>query len=838
MSKESSKTRNGIALDDSDESEASVESYSKQINDIHENISDVDGVSARDEESIDSGSDDDSDEDENSVESDVDGVSARDEESIDSGSDDDSDEDENSVESDVDGVSARDEESIDSGSDDDSDEDENSVESDVDGVSARDEESIDSGSDDDSDEDENSVESDVDGVSARDVDGDNEDENSVESDVDGVSDEDEKSLDSDGNDDPDEDEDLMDSHVDNSSSRERSVDRLSTSTASTLDMKLVNGIMEEQNYASDDEDSIHEESICAEDRNEDSMSPSSTNKTGGSKRDLSLLFQTRDERIEPYDIAKAKLIKHLGLIKHKCNKGSPKLVYIKQSLEKFKNFDDIEKQYKVCEDYFVDEDEQGFRKLLEREGWVGPWEPNKDEMQDWGKIVRKICVLEDLDWQDRECRAGQTYLTVKEGLKGIHFKDLKKKYKENVDYFTDDKSLQAFVTKKYNWKGKESFEEGGKRKRKELVDLKNNEKDVEENEHPGEENLRKKTKRIGNEKAKGNNLSKEGKNSSNGTKHQRSMRGKVSKQNQRVNKKSRRTKHNPPSSMTTKLSKRKTGGLKDGKKSKASEYKGVQLCSRSQKFVSIIGYKSKQFYLGKFKLQTDAAMCHDLAVPFLQSECRRTYCKNFANKKKYETARKKELQTAYDKCEEQTDYKSFKSRFPRPTFPDEAFLREKFGLNKTEEKTKEPDEFARVTTRLQSKMAAKRREDSTAVAENHPSTEQDQANNEMSAVEVSPTYNRTTNENQDHLVLKKPLMEILQIQPNENQHITDEIEQEIEEYCKILQKEKKCWNEKYLETFPDLSPKELEEKIDFMPSLQKAMVRKWVKDFREASEED
>ena len=70
-----------------------------------------------------------------------------------------------------------------------------------------------------------------------------------------------------------------------------------------------------------------------------------------------------------------------------------------------------------------------------------------------------------------------------------------------------------------------------------------------------EEKQRKKMKRTGNEKAKGNN--------SNGTKLRRSMRCKVSKQNQRVNKKSKRTKHNPPSS---KLSKRKEAAPKGGKR--------------------------------------------------------------------------------------------------------------------------------------------------------------------------------------------------------------------------------------------------------------------------------
>ncbi|GFH59623.1 predicted protein [Chaetoceros tenuissimus] len=702
---------------------------------------------------------------------------------------------------------------------------------------------------------------------------------------------------------------------DHSSSRKKSIDRSSTSTASTLEIKLVNGIMEGINDASDNEGSIvhDEESACSEERKEKSMSASSTNMTNISNRDLSHLFQTRDERIEPYDIAKAKVAKHLGLIEHKCTyKGSPNLVFIKQSLRKYENFVHFERRFEAREDYFVDED---FRKLLEKNGWVGPWEPNKDEMQDWGKIVRKIYFLEDLDWQDSECKSGQTYLTVKEGLKGIHFKDLKKmkKYKENVDYFTDEKSLQAFVSKKYNWKGKGSFEEGGKRKRKTLVDLKNNEKDVEESikyyedssrcKKEQEEKQRKKMKRTDNEKAKCNNLSQEGKNShknSSDGKRQRSMRGKVSKQNQRVNKKSKRTKHNPPSSKKTKLSKRKEAVPKGGKR------RGVQ--RKGQKFASIISF-GKPFYLGMFKLQADAAMCHDLAATFLNSECKTKKCKNFANEEEYEIARQNEVQMANDKCEEQIE-------FPRPNFPDEASLREKFGLDKPE-KTRGVDGSARVT-RLQSKMAANRREEiieilssdeesvddentndqsfivnelstdknqspimtqgqrsvrtgslkagdeniqsksssvsrtesgsssgsvkvkddnvdsrvvqtravHSIVAESHLSSEENQSRNDLNNVQGSSTHNTTTNQDNDHLVLKKPLMQILKIQK-----MSDALEKVISEYCEILYNEPwHCINEQYLDILNELSENELEEMIGFMKPLHKGMVKKWVRD--------
>ncbi|GFH59622.1 hypothetical protein CTEN210_16098 [Chaetoceros tenuissimus] len=98
-----------------------------------------------------------------------------------------------------------------------------------------------------------------------------------------------------------------------------------------------------------------------------------------------------------------------------------------------------------------------------------------------------------------------------------------------------------------------------------------------------------------------------------------------------------------------------------------------------------------------------------------------------------------------------------------------------------------------------------------AFAENLPATEENQADNEINTIQVSPTHNTTTNENSAHLVLKTPLIQILQIQ-----HLTDAMEKEIEEYCRTLFYEKCCWNEKYFETLKGLSQKELEEMLGFM----------------------
>ena len=62
------------------------------------------------------------------------------------------------------------------------------------------------------------------------------------------------------------------------------------------------------------------------------------------------------------------------------------------------------------------------------------------------------------------------------------------------------------------------------------------------------------------------------------------------------------------------------------------------------------------------------------------------------------------------------------------------------------------------------------------------------------------------------------------------------LEKEITDYCKILFYEKRCWNEKYLETLKGLSEEELEEMLGFMQPLQRDMVKKWVKECREESE--
>lgn len=495
------------------------------------------------------------------------------------------------------------------------------------------------------------------------------------------------------------------------------------------------------------------------------MSTSSTNVADGSKRDLSRLFQTRDERNEPYDIAKAKLIKHLGLIEHKCTEGSPKLVFIKPNVRKLENFLHIDRRYKACEDYFVDKD---FREFLEKNGWVGP------------------------------------------------------------------------------------------RKRKERVDLKNYDKDVEENikyyEDSGkckkeqEEKQRKKMKRTGNEKAIGSNLS------------QKSVRGKVSKQNQRVNKKSKRIKRNPPSSKKKKLIKTKEVVPNGGKR------RGVQ--RKGWKFTSKISF-GKPFYLGMFKLQTDAAMCHDLAATFLNRECKTKKCKNFANEEEYEIARQNEVQMANDKCEEQIE-------FPRPKFPDEAFLRKKFGLD-TPEKTGEVDGFARVTRR-KSKVAAKRREDIIEILSsdeegaentndqsfivNQLSTDENQSptmtqgqrygrigsfkagddgiqsmteQKEVSEMNLAQTNSEEgaitmikTENDASHHVLKCSLVQILGI-PLETIEGNEHMEEKILEYCTKLF-DKGCWSDVMLiSCLKGSSEKDLDGMIDFMQFPHKMMVKIWLK---------
>ncbi len=88
------------------------------------------------------------------------------------------------------------------------------------------------------------------------------------------------------------------------------------------------------------------------------------------------------------------------------------------------------------------------------------------------------------------------------------------------------------------------------------------------------------------------------------------MRCKVSKQNQRVNKNSKRTKHNPPSS---KLSKRKEAAPKGGKRIKTREYRGVR--RKGQKFTSTISF-GKPFYLGIFQLHhIETYQTFDIPIP-------------------------------------------------------------------------------------------------------------------------------------------------------------------------------------------------------------------------------
>lgn len=119
------------------------------------------------------------------------------------------------------------------------------------------------------------------------------------------------------------------------------------------------------------------------------------------------------------------------------------------------------------------------------------------------------------------------------------------------------------------------------------------------------------------------------------------------------------------------------------------------------------------------------------------------------------------------------------------------------------------------------------------VPENRPATEQNQAStiNEMSAAQVSPTHNTTTNLDNAHLVLKEPLMQLLGIQDME-EVIT-------EYYCKTLCK-KGYGNEQYLklEILKGLSENALEKMLDFMQPLHILGVKKRVRDHkREASEE-
>lgn len=512
------------------------------------------------------------------------------------------------------------------------------------------------------------------------------------------------------------------------------------------------------------------------------MSTSSTNVADGSKRDLSCLFQTRDERIEPYDIAKAKLIKHLGLIEHKCTKGSPKLVFIKPNVRKYENFVHIDRSYKACEDYFVDKD---FREFLEKNGWVGP-----------------------------------------------------RKRKERVDLKNYDKDIEENI--KY-------YEDSGKCKKEQ------------------EEKQRKKMKRTGNEKAIGSNLSQEGKNSPKNTsdgKHKKSVRGKVPKQNQRVNKKSKRIKRNPPSSKGKKIIKTKEVVPNGGKR------RGVQ--RKGQRFESKISF-GKPFYLGMFKLQADATMCYDLAATFLNSECKTKKCKNFANEEEYEIARQNEVQMANDKCEEQIE-------FPRPKFPDEAFLRKKFGLD-TPEKTGEVDEFARVTRR-KSKVAAKRREDTIEILSSDEEGADDENTNDQSFIvnqlytdeNQSPTmtqgqrYGRIgsfkagdddiqsmteqkevsemnlaqtnseegattmikTENDASHHVLKHSLVQILGI-PIETIEGNEHMEEKILEYCTKLF-DKGCWSDVMLVScLKGSSEKDLDVMIDFMQFPHKMMVKIWLK---------
>ncbi|GFH59611.1 predicted protein [Chaetoceros tenuissimus] len=112
------------------------------------------------------------------------------------------------------------------------------------------------------------------------------------------------------------------------------------------------------------------------------------------------------------------------------------------------------------------------------------------------------------------------------------------------------------------------------------------------------------------------------------------------------------------------------------------------------------------------------------------------------------------------------------------------------------------------------------------VAENRPATEQNQARtiNQMSAAQVSPTHNATTNLVNTHLVLKEPLMRIFGIQS---------MAEVITEYCKALCR-KGYGNEQFLtlEILKGLKEDQLEEMLDFMQPAHILMVKKWIRDHK------
>lgn len=189
-----------------------------------------------------------------------------------------------------------------------------------------------------------------------------------------------------------------------------------------------------------------------------------------------------EECVEPFENVKEKLIKDLGLVELGFKNGEPRSILINKELKMYKTFKSVESNYKRHDQYFVDEED--LRETLEGKGWVGPWE-SKDKVKHWSDICSKICLLEGLDYQAANCRAGAyPYLTVRKECQGLRFQQLKKKFEQGRDYFLDKNDLQDFAYYEYNWTGPDGYrpvQEVQKRTPKQICDLVAEDKEQKEN---------------------------------------------------------------------------------------------------------------------------------------------------------------------------------------------------------------------------------------------------------------------------------------------------------------------------------------------------------------------
>lgn len=140
-----------------------------------------------------------------------------------------------------------------------------------------------------------------------------------------------------------------------------------------------------------------------------------------------------------------------------------------------------------------------------------------------------------------------------------------------------------------------------------------------------------------------------------------------------------------------------------------SDFVGVTYNKTHAKFQACITHYRKQHYLGRYKLACDAAKAYDQSAKMLKGDAWKI---NFQSEEEYEAARERELKEVEEKRKlSGPEVENFRESFVS-SFPSEAVLREKLGIDETNSNIGDHAPSGFVRNNPQGMVASKDKNDS------------------------------------------------------------------------------------------------------------------------------